>query len=98
MPTFDNRGQNERRGSKAVVVLFCLKIDSHVSSGATRWATGWSIGQDGPAGKAAFCLLSEPEQRWVVLILLRLEMVGHLCVCLAHALVERLVVVDTCLF
>ena len=74
MPTFDNRGQNERRGSKAVVVLFCLKIDSHVSSGATRWATGWSIGQDGPAGKAAFCLLSEPEQRWVVLILPRLEM------------------------
>ena len=45
-----------------------LKIDSHVSSGATRWATGWSIGQDGPAGKAAFCLLSEPEQRWVVLV------------------------------
>ena len=38
------------------------KVDSHVSSGATRWATGWSIGQDGPAGKAAFCLLSEPER------------------------------------
>lgn len=38
------------------------KVDSHVSSGATRWATGWSTGPGGPAGKAASCLLSEPER------------------------------------